>query len=192
MRNGRNFDWRYKRIRAYRACVGSQRAAKEGSPMPSPATLPNAALVDHIVERHHAYARRALPYIVPLLSKVTGVHRGQNRKLAALCDAGHELADALEAHLDAEEREIFPALLAGAPVLRREIAQVDLLHRQLDLLLARIRWLADDYDAPEWAGRSYRVLLEELAALEEDVREHLHLERNVVIPRLSSRCQEAA
>jgi regulator of cell morphogenesis and NO signaling len=163
--------------------------------MPSPATLPNHALVAHIVEHHHAYARRALPYIVPLLSKITGFHRGRNRKLSALCDAGHELADALEAHCEAEERELFPELLAGAPredVVRRELDHLDRHHREVDLLLARIRWLADDYGAPEWAGRSYRVLMEELAALEDDVREHLHLERNVLIPRLSSRCREAA
>jgi regulator of cell morphogenesis and NO signaling len=163
--------------------------------MPSPATLPDPALVAHIVERHHAYARRALPYIVPLLSKISGFHRGRNWKLPALCDAGHELADALEAHLEAEERELFPALLAGAPLpdaVRRDLDRAGGHHRQLELLLARIRWLADDFGAPEWAGRSYRVLMEELQALEEDVKEHLDVERNVLIPRLSARCQQAA
>jgi regulator of cell morphogenesis and NO signaling len=163
--------------------------------MPSPATLPDPALVAHIVERHHAYARRALPYIVPLLSKITGFHRGRNRKLAALCDAGHELADALEAHLEAEERELFPALLAGGPLpdaVRRDIDHARRHRRGLDLLLSRMRWLADDYGAPEWAGQSYRALMEELQALEEDVREHLSVQENVVIPRLSARCQQAA
>jgi regulator of cell morphogenesis and NO signaling len=159
--------------------------------MMNPAALPNDALVAHIVEHHHAYARRALPYIVPLLAKITGSHRRRNQKLAALCDAGHELADVLEAHIEAEERELFPELLARAPrheVVRRELAQAQRHHRELALLLARIRWLADDYDVPEWAGRSYQVVMEELAALEEDVKEHLHIENHVLIPRLSSRC----
>jgi regulator of cell morphogenesis and NO signaling len=163
--------------------------------MMNPAALPNEALVAHIVEHHHAYARRALPYIVPLLAKITGSHRRRNQKLAALCDAGHELADVLEAHIEAQERALFPELLARAPcqeVVRRELAGVLRHHREVDLLLARIRWLADDYDVPEWAGRSYQVAMEELAALEEDVKEHLHIEDHVLIPRLSSRCAEAA
>jgi regulator of cell morphogenesis and NO signaling len=157
------------------------------------AALPDTALVAHIVEHHHAYARRALPYIVPLLAKITGFHRRRNRKLAALCDAGHELADALEAHLDKEERALFPELLAGAPrsdVVRRGLEQMRLEHRQLDLLLARIRWLADDYAAPGWAGRSYHALMEELEGLEENLKEHLHIESEVLLPRLSSRCGE--
>jgi regulator of cell morphogenesis and NO signaling len=157
------------------------------------AALPDTALVAHIVEHHHAYARRALPYIVPLLSKITGFHRQRNRKLAALCEAGHELADTLEAHLDGEESALFPELLAGAPrrdVVRRELDQMQHQHRQLELLLSRIRWLADDYAAPGWAGRSYQALMEELEGLEENLREHLELESSILAPRLSSRFAE--
>jgi regulator of cell morphogenesis and NO signaling len=157
--------------------------------MMNPAALPDDALVAHMVEHHHAYVRRALPWIVPLLAKITGSHRRRNQKLAALCDAGQELADALEAHLEQEERDLFPELLAGAAddVDRQELSRVHRKHRELGLLLARIRWLADDYDAPPWAGRSYQLLMEELRALEEDVKEQLHIETHVLLPRLTSR-----
>jgi regulator of cell morphogenesis and NO signaling len=157
--------------------------------MMNPAALPDEALVAHMVEHHHAYVRRALPWIVPLLAKITGSHRRRNQKLAALCDAGQELAEALEAHLEQEERDLFPELLAGASddAAPRELSQVHRKHRELGLLLARIRWLADDYDAPPWAGRSYQLLMDELRALEEDVKEQLHIETHVLIPRLTSR-----
>lgn len=158
-----------------------------------PGRLPDAALVAHIVEHHHAYARRALPYILPLLAKITGSHRKQNRKLNALCDAGHELADVLEAHLDEEERDLFPELLARAPrpeLVRQKLDEMYQHHREVALLLERIRWLADDYATPEWGGRSYQALMEELEALEEDMIEHLHLENYVLVPRLFSRCQD--
>ncbi len=161
--------------------------------MMNPAALPDRALVAHIVDHHHAYARRALPYIVPLLAKITGSHRRRNQKLSALCDAGQELADLLEAHVDQQERSLFPELLARTPredVVRSACAEAHRHHRQLDLLLSRIRWLADDFDAPAWAGRSYQVLMEELAALEEEVKEHLRVEHHVLIPRLSHRCGE--
>ena len=142
-------------------------------------------LIAHIVQQHHAYARRALPYIVPLLARVAGFHRQRNGKLDALCDAGNALAEALEAHLDEEEREIFPALL-GAP--RRNgsaLAPIACQHpAEVARLLGRVRSLADDYSAPDWASLAYRVLMEELEALEEDVTEYMHLERFLLEPRL--------
>lgn len=156
--------------------------------------LPDAALVAHIVERHHALERRALPYVVTLLAKVAGTHRRRNAKLGVLCEVGGELAEAIETHLEAEERELFPALL-GAPApdaTRRELDRTGRHHRALALLLARIRWLADDFAVPAWGDRSYEALMEELEELEAHVLEHVHLERYVLLPRLSSRCAGAA
>ncbi len=137
----------------------------------------DAALVARIVERHHAYERRALPYLVALLAKVAGFHRRRNAKLGVLCDVGQELAEAIEAQLDDEERDLFPAVLAGSPdAARGGLDRMRRHHRALALFLARVRWLADDFAVPSWAGRSYQLLMEELAALEEDVLEHMHLE----------------
>lgn len=166
----------------------SDAATRRGA-LEDPSRLPDDALVAHAVE-HHAHARRALPYVVALLAKVAGFHRRRNAKLAALCDAGQELADALETHMDDEERDLFPALLAGGPARDAVPCELDRMvrhHRALELLLARIRWLADDFAAPTWGGHSYHVLMEELEALEENVLEHMHLESFVLAPRLSSR-----
>jgi regulator of cell morphogenesis and NO signaling len=144
-----------------------------------------ANAVAQIMDHHQPYARRALPYIVPLLAKVAGCHGARNAKLGALCDAGTELADALEAHLE-EEVELLPALLDG-PERREAAAPAPRTcgHRgELVRLLEQIRSLADGYAAPEWAGLAYRVLMEELEALEEDLLEYVHLEEFVVAPRL--------
>jgi regulator of cell morphogenesis and NO signaling len=159
-----------------------------------PSQAQDAALVAHIVDHHHSYTRRTLPYVVALLAKVAGFHRARNAKLAALCDAGEELADAVEAHQEDEERDLFPALLAGAPVsdaIRRELDRALRHHSELRVLLARIRWLADDFTVPAWGSRSYQALMEELEALEKDVLEHVHVESLVLLPRLTSRVAEA-
>lgn len=175
-----------------------QDAPREASAPGTPAAAPDdpsrlsgAALVERIVEQHHRYARRALPYVVALLGKVTARHRAGNAKLAALCEAGEELADALDSCLDDEERDLFPALLAGAPAgegVRRDLDGMYRRHRELRLLLARIRWLADDFAVPACGGQSYRVLMEELEALEANLLEHIHLERVLFGPRLSALC----
>ncbi len=149
--------------------------------------LPDAALVARIAE-HHANERQALPYILPLLAKVAGAHRRRNAKLSALCDAGQELAETLEAHLDEAERELFPAILSGSPrsdLVRRQLDRMYRHHSDLSLLLMRVRWLADDYASPSWGDRSYEALMEELKALEDSVMEHMHLENYLLTPRLS-------
>ena len=154
-----------------------------------PEVIHDAALVAHLVEQHHAYVRRVLPYILALLAKMAGFFGRRYEKMNTLCDAGERLAEALEAYLEHEERVLFPALLASDP--SRETLQLALgrmlwHHRQLEQLLARVRALTDDYSAPIWAGRSYEVLLEELEALEENVIEHKHLASHVLVPRISS------
>ncbi len=158
-----------------------------------PRRLADAALVAHIVERHHRYARRALPYIVPLLAKVASFEGKRNRKLNALCDAGHELAATLEAHLDEEERDLFPAVLtscAGYRLAAQKLEELDREHRDLAELLERSRALADDYVAPAQSTARYRALMEELEALDDDVKRHMHLETHVLLPRLRAPVRE--
>ncbi len=164
---------------------GGHRLEDAGSALRPPARLPED-VVAQILERHHAYERRALPYVVALLAKVAGRHRGRNAKLGVLCDVGQELADALEADAEEGERELFPALLAGATAtdgFRDGLERTRRRHRALALLLARIRWLADDFAVPAWAGRTYQALMEELEALEDDVLQHVHLEALLLFPR---------
>jgi regulator of cell morphogenesis and NO signaling len=138
---------------------------------------PSEADLAAALARHHAYERRALPYLVALLAKVAGFHRRRNAKLGVLCDAGQELAESIEAHLDDEERDPCPVLVAGAPdAARGAVDRLRRHHGALALLLARVRWLADDFAVPAWAGRSYQILMEELAALEEDLVARMALE----------------
>src|SRR5512138_3818018 len=154
-----------------------------------------AALVAHLVEHHHVRARRSLPYILPLLAKVAGRHGRRNGRLDALCDAGNELVERLERFLDEEERALFPALAAGAgarEAVRREVEEMIRHHREVERLLARVRSLADGFVAPEWGDGTYRALMEELEALEDEVMEHVHLESFALIPCLLSSMTEAS
>lgn len=151
-----------------------------------PRTLSTVALVARIVDRHHAYLRGALPYVGPLAAKVAGVHGEHNPKLAELRDTFDELAEALLPHLEQEERVLFPALMARAPdmtIVRRELAAMHEDHLAVGTLLFRIRELSDGFTTPEWGCNSYRVYMAELAALEEDVLRHVHLENHVLMPR---------
>jgi regulator of cell morphogenesis and NO signaling len=164
-------------------------------PREDPERLSDDALVARIVGEHHANLRRSLPFIVSLLAKVAGFYRRRNAKLSALCDAGEELAERLDEWIEDEEQNLFPALLAQEPVgepVRRQLERMGKRHRAMELLLERIRWLADDYAVPSWADRGYQALMEELDALERDQREHARLEGAILLPRLAARLTVAA
>jgi regulator of cell morphogenesis and NO signaling len=151
-----------------------------------PRAVPTPELIASIVERHHGYLRQALPYLAPLASKVARVHGEHNPKLAPLHAVFVELREALEPHLDEEERVLFPALTAPATdpaVVQAELERMKAEHLAVGSLLARMRSLADDFTTPAWGCNSYRVLMAELEALEGDVLRHVHLENHVLMPR---------
>ncbi|HEY6004017.1 MAG TPA: DUF542 domain-containing protein [Anaeromyxobacter sp.] len=138
-----------------------------------------SSLITHIVEHHHVRERGALPYIVSLLAKVAGRYRDRDRRLDALCDAGQDLADTLEAYMEADERALFPAMAAGGCEIVR--LEMDRHNRELLLQLGHVRSLADGYVAPPWADGAYRALLEELEALEDSVIERMHVENHGLV-----------
>jgi regulator of cell morphogenesis and NO signaling len=153
-----------------------------------PRTLSTAALVARIVDRHHGYLRRALPYLGPIVSKVARVHGDHDPKLRELADAFLELKESLEPHLDREEEVLFPALMARRPdpeIVRGELRTMHEDHLAVGTLLFRIRDLASGFDTPEWGCTTYRVAMKELEALEADVLRHVHLENHVLMPRFA-------
>lgn len=148
------------------------------------------ALVSRIIERHHAYLRRALPAIEPLLGKVASVHGEHNPKLAAVLAAFTGLRAAIEPHLDEEEEVLFPLLMTRAPapaavegLLGRAYAD----HLEVGKLIGHLREMTDDYSTPEWGCRSYRLLMSELEDLESDLLRHVHVENHVLMPRFVQR-----
>jgi len=152
----------------------------------SPRALSTAALIARIIDRHHGYLRRALPYIAPIAEKVAKVHGGHDPRLNDVAATYRELAASLEPHLDEEEAVLFPALMAREPdaeLVRREAARMHQEHLAVGDLLARLRTLSDDFTTPEWGCNTYRVLMAELEALEADILRHVHLENHVLIPR---------
>jgi len=149
-----------------------------------------ASLVARIIERHHAYLRRALPSIQPLLQKVARVHGEHNPKLAAVAEGFESVKGAIELHLDEEERSLFPLLMTRSPDRARveaELARMHADHLEVGKLIGHLREQTDDYATPEWGCRSYRLLMSELEDLETDLLRHVHLENHVLMPRFVER-----
>ena len=172
-------------LAALEAAAGSRDAARAEDPR----AMKTEELVAHIVSRHHAYLRSALPFLVPLASKVARVHGDHDPRLRDVQEVFFELREALDAHLDEEEQVLFRQVTAAAPdqaVLDRELSGMVEEHREIGAALRRIRELTDDFAPPSWACTSYRTLLAELQALEQDVLWHVHIENQVLRPRFAA------
>jgi regulator of cell morphogenesis and NO signaling len=148
------------------------------------------ALVSRIIERHHAFLRRQLPAIEPLLRKVAQVHGEHNPKLVDVAGAFDELRRAIEPHLDEEEQVLFPLLMARHPDPARTAEPLERMHDDhlaVGRLIGHLREQTDDYATPAWGCRSYRLLMSELEDLETDLLRHVHLENHVLMPRFTAR-----
>ncbi|MCC7382693.1 MAG: DUF542 domain-containing protein [Deltaproteobacteria bacterium] len=164
-------------------------AQRRGVRQDDPRDLTTPQLVAHIVSKHHAYLRKALPFVRALALKVGRVHGDHNPKLRALDAAVGALVDALLPHLEEEEGALFPALTATHTDHAQATRLLDAMvgeHLIVAKLLERIRAASDDFTLPDWACNSYRTLFSELRQLESDIFTHVHLENHVLKPRFAA------
>jgi regulator of cell morphogenesis and NO signaling len=152
--------------------------------------LPIPALVDHIVEKHHRYAREELPLLDNLAAKVLGVHGERHPELRRVHELVRELRADLEPHFDKEERVLFPAIHAIYAGRRdfpfgsiaNPIRMMGIEHDRAGELFASLRDVTAGYQVPGDACASYRALYERLAALEHDTHVHVHKENFRLFP----------
>jgi len=170
-------------------------AAGDPRPEEAPRALSTAALIARIIDRHHGYLRRALPYIAPIMEKVAKVHGPRDANLHHLDGAFCALAASIIPHLEEEEEGLFPLLMAGPPdpqSVKQDLRRMHEDHLAVGDLLARMRALTKGFTTPEWGCNTYRVLMAELDALEADILRHVHLENHVLAPRFDALATRAA
>lgn len=157
---------------------------------------PAGDLVDYIVRRHHAFVRAQIPVITDHLTRVVAAHGSQHPELQRIADRFAELAAELFMHMTKEEEILFPYIqslaacierrLAAPPNLfgtvRNPIRMMEAEHQGAGDDLRVIRELSGDYAIPADACTTYWAVCAELAALDADLRQHIHLENNILFP----------
>jgi regulator of cell morphogenesis and NO signaling len=156
-----------------------------------------AELADHIVEQHHAYARRELVRLSALAEKVFARHGDRHPELGRIRELLGTMANEMLTHMLKEEQVLFPRLKTieqaarqGAPLapaffgsLINPIRHMMADHGDTGELLRLIRLASNNYQPPEDACLSYQALYHGLADLERDTHRHIHLENNILFPR---------
>lgn len=156
-------------------------------------TEPVAALIAHIVTRHHAYVRQQTQALLTWLDKVVQVHGERHPELARVRHSFSGMASEMAQHMAKEELLLFPAIVKmaspeppAAQTARAISEPIQAMMREHDHTgrdLAEVRKASGDFTPPPDACATYRALYQGLAAFEDDMRQHVHLENNILFPR---------
>jgi len=161
---------------------------------------PLPELVEHIVATHHAYLKEELPLLSAFVAKIHHVHGERHPELVTLDQQFQALRAEMEPHMAAEESEFFPRVIAyarsgAAADLRQALATLDELegeHAAAGQLLGTMRETTRNYRLPADACNTYTLAFQKLEGLESDMFEHVHLENNILFPRLRSAAATAS
>ncbi len=149
-------------------------------------------LINHVVNTHHAYLNNELPVLSQFVTKILRVHGPNHPELSSLHRTFHQLKIDLEQHLVNEEEIVFPLIAeyektGSISVLEKALQKIDELESEHDDagdLLKEMRKITDQYTLPEGACRTYTLTFQKLEQLESDMFQHVHLENNIMFPRL--------
>ncbi len=150
-------------------------------------TEPIPQLIDYILRVYHRPFDEEFPRLHALATKVARVHgdKPAGAKLEEIEAVYTNLMNELVPHFEKEEQILFPMILRGQGAMAvGPIHVMRMEHESAGEALRRLRTLTGDYQVPEEACGSWRALWNGLEDLERSLHEHIHLENNVLFPRV--------
>jgi regulator of cell morphogenesis and NO signaling len=155
-------------------------------------------LIDHILEHYHVRTRQDLEVLNQTSAKVASVHGERHPNVVALRELVTVLIGELMPHMMKEEQVLFPfardldaAVTNGAMVgsscfgtVQNPIRMMEYEHDQAGELLLRIRKATNDFELPEDACATFQTLYRTLEGFERLTHQHIHLENNILFPKL--------
>lgn len=154
-------------------------------------------LIQHIVRTHHQTVRQELPRFAELSQRIARKHGEKEPQYKAVAMLIEQLRAEMFAHLEKEEQVLFPYIVrleesandhATAPsACFRSVAQpISMMvqeHDSTEGIVAQIRQLTNGFEPPSWACPRNAAFHASLAAFEKDLRQHVHLENDLLFPR---------
>jgi regulator of cell morphogenesis and NO signaling len=144
-----------------------------------------AEIVDHIETHYHAGLRHDLPKLIERARRIEREQAGHAQVPVGLTELLEKFEGELEAHMQKEERILFPTLRTGSRggPIDMPIRMMEREHDDHADELAQIRRLTHGLTAPPDAPPGWAALYSALATLEADLHQHIYLENNVLFAR---------
>ncbi|WP_353134720.1 DUF542 domain-containing protein [Pseudopedobacter sp.] len=145
-------------------------------------------LSDYIKNVHHKYIKFHGPIIQELATKVALIHSHEQPELSVLAKELDEFMEKAYQHLEKEEKQLFPVTKSLYELTYKQTEQlIDYLtleHENAGADLRELRTITNNYTLPENACHSYISLFTQIKAFESDLLQHIHLENNILFPRI--------
>jgi regulator of cell morphogenesis and NO signaling len=142
-------------------------------------------LIEHILFSCHDQHRQQLPELIRLAQRVELVHESSPECPAGLSSFLKDLASTLDAHMNKEEKILFPMLSQG--VKAGAAKNIDLMkdeHMAFGSALKQLNKLTNNITPPPKACNTWRALYTGLNKLQADVVAHIHLENNILFNKV--------
>ena len=162
-----------------------------GSPPLDPASLSPERLIQHIVRVHHRYVREELPALAEMAHKLAAKHGNRAPELLEVQEQVESLLAAMLAHIQKEEQAIFPFISQMDENIAHErlrlvaqgIQRMVQEHESVECIVAELRRLTYGFEPPSWACATHCALFSGLRAFETNLRQHVHLENDVLFQK---------
>ena len=154
-------------------------------------------LIDYIIQTHHSYVLENIPLLFQYAEKVARVHGHHYTETVEINNLFQHVAAELSAHMQKEERILFPYIKMMAEdkkegktmppppfgTVQNPIRMMEAEHELAGDIFKKIAELSNNYQPPEGACNTFRVLYAKLKEFEEDLHQHIHLENNILFPK---------
>src|SRR3954469_7934479 len=174
----------------------SDAASREHGEVPDLASYSSTRLIQHIVRAHHQNVRRELPRLGEMAHKLAGKHGHRFTELENIAILLEKLHAEMLAHLQKEEQVLFPFIVQmeegtgggslGGACFRTVAQPISMMvqeHESAEGTVAEIRNLTCGFNTPDQACPTHIALFSGLRGFESDLREHVHLENDLLFPR---------
>ena len=168
-----------------------------GGPPVDPASISIGRLIQHIVRVHHQYVRQELPRLAEMAQKLAAKRSDRAPELKNIEELLEELRTDMFAHIQREEQVLFPfisqmdqdSIIVYPPAhtcflsVAHPVSKMMQEHESANHIVAELRRLTLGFQPPEWACTTHVSLFAGLNEFETDLKQHVHLENDVLFPR---------
>ena len=149
-------------------------------------------LIDYIEDTHHTYVREKAPLLLEYSQRMVRAHGENYPEIKPFAGWVQALIEDLVPHLMKEEKILFPAIramAAGETVdacfghIGNPINAMEHEHDEAIQMFEKLHELTNHFQPPEHACTTWRVCYATLAEFEADLKQHIHLENNILFPK---------
>lgn len=144
-----------------------------------------AEMIDHIITRFHNRHREQLPELITLAEKVENVHGDRDDCPIGVAAQLEKIYSELSQHLMKEEQILFPMIKMGNYAMASmPIRVMEMEHDEAGQDVEVIKSLTNNCTPPSDACFSWKALYSGINEFIDDLMHHIHLENNILFPRV--------